>query len=148
MYREPDIQVKRQIGGPKAGKSARKRFVCNVNATYEVKFHFVTSAEPNTEDLLIPESLAVFNHYRSQHPAYPNATMLDKQLFLEVPVLQNAIEKRFGERYQDLVVELYENVTPLIDEHMWHSNEGSRDFRLGRILWMKKDPKPVSRSQN
>lgn len=118
VYREPDIQVKRQIGGPKAGKSARKRFVCNVNATYEVKFHFVTSAEPNTEDLLIPESLAVFNHYRSQHPAYPNATMLDKQLFLEVPVLQNAIEKRFGERYQDLVVELYENVTPLIDEHM------------------------------
>ena len=123
MWREPDIQVKRQTGGRKAGQLARKRFVCNANATYEVKFHFVTNAEPNTEDLLIPESVAVFNHYRSQHPAYPNATMLDKQLFLEVPVLQNAIEKRFGKRYQDLVVELYENFKPSRAGHMWFPTE-------------------------
>lgn len=98
-------------------KLANGKFACNVHVVHSLWFHFATACENATEDIMLPETLGVGNHYRvdwqsghkyGDHFGHddPKASTFDDLLTSEVPLLEQAIQRRFGEKPQTLLKRL------------------------------------------
>eukprot|EP00435_Cladocopium_sp_Y103_P040703 s546_g11.t1 len=130
-WREPELP--RSHHHPE--KLANGKYACNVHVVHGLWFHFPTSSEKGVEDIMLPETLGVGNHYRvdwqSGHKYGdhfgrddPKATTFDASLTSEVPLLEEAIEQRFGEKPQMLLKRLSAEHPPV---HLQQSSGGTSD---------------------
>lgn len=112
-WREPKLP--RSYHHPE--KLANGKFACNVHVVHSLWFHFATAYENATEDIMLPETLGVGNHYRVDWPSGhkygdhfgrddKKASTFDDALTSEVPALERAIQRRFGEAPQTLLKRL------------------------------------------
>eukprot|EP00435_Cladocopium_sp_Y103_P043956 s546_g12.t1 len=132
-WREADLERSRHH----REKGAKPKFAYNAHVVYDLWWHYPLAWDPKaTQDIQVPETLGVANHYRTDFrsgakygDADRRASTFDDKLTFEVPLLEQAIERRFGEKPRTLLKRLSQEHPPV------HLGQLKTDFDVNDDDW-------------
>ena len=105
-WREAHLQER--LGQPDTVEALPK-YVYNVHQAHDAWWHWLKDFEPKATHIRLNETLGVVNHYRVPYQD-PQAKTFDDKLAADAQLLEQAIERRFGQKLPALLKRFSESV--------------------------------------